>query len=183
MAFGRDRLARGLDAPISVLKPRLLLLQDFTRTGQEKRVQGAVAILVRGTDRVAALVGDTPVCLGTGGTGSSCSCTARTSVVRRCRALFEPMAQKQGVPLDARSPEEMWGGANADRLAQALPNLRLNTVNFPPNDGTVQLRVAIVGRGLEVEVPGNGRGVDPLRIHDVRKSCGQILDTGENELS
>ena len=79
---------------------------------------------------------------------------------------LSPMAEARrvaiGVDID---PSAGLVSGDVDRLQQVVWNLLSNAIKFTPEGGRVEIRLARVGRHLELSVRDNGRGIRPELLH------------------
>jgi signal transduction histidine kinase len=100
----------------------------------------------------------------------------RTEVREAC-ADYEALAETGGVALEADLPEdEVTIRADREKVRVVLDNLISNAVKFTPEGG--QVRVALRGRGDEVEVSvaDTGVGIPPEELDNVFDRFYQVED-------
>jgi len=73
--------------------------------------------------------------------------------------LYGVVAEEKGVTLEVESPEHLPAYGDRDLIQQAVANLVDNAVKFSPPGGTVRLRAAATGPGLEIAVADQGAGI------------------------
>lgn len=78
-------------------------------------------------------------------------------------ALFEAEAQKRGIRLDLRVPEDFPKvEMDAEKLEQVLVNLVSNALKFTDREGTVSIDVSrVAGEAVELKVADTGIGIAP----------------------
>jgi len=81
-------------------------------------------------------------------------------VAREAMETLEPLYRDKGIAMVGNVPPQ--GPvvlADRDRLTQVMINLLSNAVKFVPGGGHVDVRVAVVGQMVRVEVADNGPGL------------------------
>jgi signal transduction histidine kinase len=83
------------------------------------------------------------------------------SVVRECVESAQPLARGREVDLvqtiDTMPPSE----GDPDRLAQLVDNLLSNAIKFTPRGGTVDVKLALEGDGMRLEVANSSSYITP----------------------
>jgi PAS domain S-box-containing protein len=87
------------------------------------------------------------------------ACDGR-DLVQRAVELFEPIAEAEGVTLEADVPESLpWIRADARRLRQAVGNLVSNAIDFTPEGGVVLVGAELLDGEVRFSVSDTGPGI------------------------
>jgi len=89
-----------------------------------------------------------------------------TEVVRECRAMIEPQAQKRGISMTFPRLELRWFvKADRTRLKQVLINLLSNAIKYNKVNGTVLVDYTEIGPGrVRICVEDTGQGLAPEQV-------------------
>ncbi|MGI8728987.1 MAG: sensor histidine kinase [Solirubrobacteraceae bacterium] len=81
-------------------------------------------------------------------------------LVEETVAAMEPAAQAGGISVRAEiAPPLLSAHVNAERIQRVLFNLIQNAIRHTPADGSVTVRAAGAGQGVEIEVSDTGDGI------------------------
>ncbi len=80
-------------------------------------------------------------------------------LAREAVLAARPRAEERGIELTAQIEEVGATTADRDRIAQVLDNLISNALKFTPEEGHVDVRLALRGDDVELEVADTGLGI------------------------
>jgi signal transduction histidine kinase len=134
-----------------------LLLEEEDDQGK----RGHLTIVDRNADRLLALVSDLLFAarLQYGRLELERSPVDLQGLVVQCVDSARPRAQAASVQLDLETEEVPEIQGEPAKLAQLLDNLVSNAIKFTPRDGRVDVRLAVAGETIRIEVSDTGIGI------------------------
>jgi CheY-like chemotaxis protein len=128
---------------------------------EDPRLEEAVSVLGGQIRHLSRLVDDTLDIsrLETGRLNLRKESVVIDALIEECAESFREMARRAGIKLTCETAaEDVTVDGDPSRLAQCIANLLSNSLKFTPQDGTVNLRTAMVDDEIEITVRDSGAG-------------------------
>ena len=92
----------------------------------------------------------------------------------RSLEILEALAQRRGIALELKSPEEFSIPVDGNQIERVITNLVGNAIKFAPDDGKVIVHVEDKGPSVCVCVEDNGPGIPPTHLEKIFEKFEQV---------
>lgn len=173
--------AHELRTPMTPLKVHMHVLESGRRGELNERQRHTVAVLRRNIDRLGLLIEDVLNVsrLQAGRLGLERRRVALDAIVQDVLQTFQPMAERQGVALQAAVAPGLVLDADPRRLSQVLVNLVDNAMKFTPAGGRIDVEARAEGGKAVLRVRDTGSGIAPEGIVRLFQPFSQVHDTSQ----
>src|SRR5579875_3608565 len=164
-----------LRTPLTSIRGALGLLASGLAGQLPERGQQMLAIAVKNTERLIALINDILDIerIESGKVVMQKQPCRLPDLFQQAVEAVQGSAERSGVRI-LTTPVEAWVEADPDRIVQVLTNLLGNAIKFSPENGTVWLSAAREGGTVVIRVRDQGRGIPSEKLEVIFERFQQV---------